>query len=328
MDISIALCTFNGARFLETQLRSIGRQTKIPFELVICDDGSSDATPAIVERFAATASFPVSFHRQPKTLGSTKNFEQALQRCRGEAIALCDQDDLWAPEKLARLVTVLETEPAVAGVFSNARLIDSEDRELPGDLWHRVGFSSSRQRLFSQDASAVLIHSDVVTGATFLFRSKWVPRLLPIPAEWVHDGWIALLLATLAQLRALPACPMSYRIHAAQQVGAPEVSWHQHLATEAGKARDAHLRHASRLRLMKAKLEELRAFTPDVRSPVLARTLQELQRKTRFVEGRAKLLHQPRLRRFSAFGMLPSYLRYEKGVLSLLRDISHQVGSV
>jgi hypothetical protein len=329
LDISIAMCTYNGGRFLEAQLASIGEQTEPPLELIICDDGSSDSTAGIVERFAATASFPVSFHRNPVNLGSTRNFERAMQRCRGEAIALCDQDDIWAPDKLAILAAFLDDQPAVAGVFSNAHLIDEETNILCGDLWSRVGFTPARQQRFNlQGAPAVLIHSDVVTGATFLFRSVWLPHLLPIPAEWVHDGWIALLLASLAKLQALPARPMSYRIHAAQQIGASQAAWHQHLSTRAEAAFEAHRRNAHRLQLITAKMEQLAAADEPVRSQVFLSSLHELRRKLRFLQRRAHLFEQSRFRRIpAALLLLPGYTRYEKGLMSLLRDMTHRLES-
>ena len=68
-------------------------------ELIVCDDGSTDSTLEIVGAFAAKAPFPVHFLRNEITLGSTKNFEKALRLCSGDAIALCDQDDLWHKAK-------------------------------------------------------------------------------------------------------------------------------------------------------------------------------------------------------------------------------------
>ena len=114
---------------LPEQLASIAAQTRQPDELVVCDDGSSDATPQIVEDFASLVAFPVRFFRNPKNLGSTKNFEQAIGLCTGDLIALCDQDDIWLPEKLARQAEMLERDASLGGVFSDAELVD--DRSQP-----------------------------------------------------------------------------------------------------------------------------------------------------------------------------------------------------
>ena len=307
MRISIALCTYNGGRHLAVQLESILLQTLPPMELVICDDGSSDDTVIRVERFAHAAPFPVRFFRNVTNLGSTRNFEQAMQHCVGQAIALCDQDDVWRPDKLARMAAVLEREPAIAGVFSNAQLIDDNGQPVPGDLWQRFGFSPARQRRFDRSTAALqLIRRDTVTGATLLLRSCWLPRLLPIPPAWVHDGWIALLLASMAELRALPLCPMSYRLHAAQQVGAPQVDLQARFSTPGGRG--------SRLSSRQCQPVATDAvpdggFGPPSHpseprpAPVV---LVELRRKVRFVQGRATLLeHSPSRRLWPAFCLLP-----------------------
>lgn len=329
MKISIALCTYNGGRHILAQLDSIGTQTLLPAELVIFDDGSSDETAAIVENFAQGVSFPVKFFRNATNLGSTRNFEQAMQQCQGEIIALCDQDDLWAPEKLARLMAVLKAEPAIAGVFSNAHLIDDAGNVLPEDLWHRQDFTFARQRQFNRSSAILqLIRRDTVTGATLIFRSSYLPWLLPIPAGWVHDGWIALQLAIMAELRALPICPMSYRLHAAQQVGAVQVALHSHLSTPVEKARGFHRANATRWKDLLDRMEKLAAL-PGMKLKPASFALAELRRKVHFVQGRATLLDNSRLRRvLPALCLLPGYLRYEKGVLSLLRDLMHRVGDV
>src|SRR5262245_49520236 len=105
--LSVALCTYNGARFLHDQLSSIARQSSLPHELVICDDRSSDNTVAIIERFALGAPFPVRWQVNATNLGSTKNFELAISRCHGDVIALSDQDDIWQRDKLAQIERVL-----------------------------------------------------------------------------------------------------------------------------------------------------------------------------------------------------------------------------
>src|ERR1700761_4532631 len=98
--ISVALCTFNGELFLRQQLASIQQQTRLPDELLVCDDGSSDQTLTIVREFAASAPFPVKLFENEQNLGFAANFERAIRLCEGSLIALCDQDDIWYPTRL------------------------------------------------------------------------------------------------------------------------------------------------------------------------------------------------------------------------------------
>ena len=83
----------------------------MPLELVIADDRSTDRTAAIVAEFARTAPFSVHFTVNPERLGYTRNFLAAARSCRGCYIAFCDQDDIWAPEKLARVAAALARSP-------------------------------------------------------------------------------------------------------------------------------------------------------------------------------------------------------------------------
>src|SRR5579862_2176323 len=103
LTISVAMCTFNGERFVSAQLESIATQSRPPDEVVICDDGSSDGTQEIVRKFALSSPFPIRFAVNPRNLGSTKNFEQAISRCEGAIVALADQDDVWYRYKLERI---------------------------------------------------------------------------------------------------------------------------------------------------------------------------------------------------------------------------------
>ena len=316
MRISIAMCTYNGARFLEQQLRSIGAQVLQPFELIICDDGSTDTTAQIVNAFSQAVSFPVHFHRNLTTLGSTKNFEKAIKLCRGDLIALCDQDDFWSPDKLNTMSLTFETDPQVAGVFSNAHLIGQDGESLPGDLWQRAAFSKKERKKFSRSSAPYrLMARDTITGATLLFRTCYVGQLVPISTEWVHDGWIALILASIADLRPLPACPMSYRLHAAQQVGLKERSWYPHLATKKEEALASHLQMVRRLSDMAERLDALEA------SP---KVLGALRHRIKFYARRAEILGLSRARRLPAeVHLAPSYFVHAGGITSLLRDFFH-----
>jgi len=100
VPISIAMATYNGESFLAEQLDNLAKQTLKPLELVVCDDGSTDDTVAILEGFAALAPFPVSIHRNGTRLGHTENFLKAANLCSGKWIGFCDQDDVWLPNKL------------------------------------------------------------------------------------------------------------------------------------------------------------------------------------------------------------------------------------
>lgn len=218
--MSVALCTYNGAQYLEEQLDSIAAQTVPPIELVVCDDRSTDDTVEILKAFASRAPFPVRLFLNERNLGSTKNFEQAIRLCKGDLIALSDQDDVWHRDKLKRVVEVFALSPGVGAVFTDGEMVDDSLRPLGYRLWEAAAFGWAQQRLVTQRrAVQVLLKYNVVTGATMVFRSRFRDVVLPIPSTWVHDAWIALLIAAVADLAIIRDPLIRYRQHAGQQIG-------------------------------------------------------------------------------------------------------------
>lgn len=220
--VSVAMCTFNGERFLAEQLQSIQLQTRSPDQVVVCDDGSTDATHAMLEEFARSASFPVTLRFNSKNLGVTRNFAQAISLCRGDFVALCDQDDRWHSSKLERLAKALEANPLAGFVCSNAALIDQDGARMRSTLWDRWRINPSM--LADQgprERRLHLLRANCVTGATMMIRRDLVTaHALPIPPSWVHDHWITLLCEIIER----PGCTMpdlltEYRQHAGQVLG-------------------------------------------------------------------------------------------------------------
>ena len=219
--ISVALCTYNGEKYLRAQLQSIAEQSLMPTELVICDDCSTDSTVQIAQHFQREAPFAVRIVVNPTNLGYTGNFEKAIELCSGDFIALCDQDDLWYPRKLAILSQILSKDQGIGGVFSDADLISQTGVPTGFKLWQRYGFTSREQARFQRTCEKVLMRRNVVTGMTLMIRSDLRSRLLPIPRAWIHDGWLAWMLCLNSTLIACPERLSAYRVHSLQQVGPP-----------------------------------------------------------------------------------------------------------
>jgi glycosyltransferase involved in cell wall biosynthesis len=226
LSVSVALCTYNGARFLREQLESIAAQTRLPDELVVCDDGSADESVEIVRSFAKNAPFPVRLELNEKNLGATKNFEKAIGLCEGDIIALSDQDDVWKPQKLAVLEKTLEEHPGAGYVFSDAELIDEAGILAGPRLWKSDRSRWLAVRSYSGGKQvAALIRRNPCTGATMAFRSTLKGVLLPISSYFVHDYWIALLASCVGAYGVPILEPLiQYRQHQGQQIGALRMS--------------------------------------------------------------------------------------------------------
>jgi glycosyltransferase involved in cell wall biosynthesis len=224
MNISVAMTTHNGASFLGEQLESIFAQTRLPDELIVCDDQSCDETVIILRDYAGRAPFPMKVIVNEERLGSTKNFEKAMSLCCGDLIALCDHDDVWRSDKLAKIVERFGSDPDLGLVFSNADLINEQGLRLAGDAWKKFKFSETRRKLLC-DARGydLLLSRYFIIGATVAFRSKFRALLLPIPtgmATFIHDRWIAVLISAVARIGFIEDKLVAYRLHPRQQIGA------------------------------------------------------------------------------------------------------------
>jgi hypothetical protein len=228
--ISAAMCTFNGAPYLEAQLESILAQTRLPDELVVSDDRSVDDTVPILEKFAADAGFPVTVTVAERHLGSTRNYERAIQRSAGDVIVLCDQDDVWLPHKLERIERVFVSRPTVGLAFSDAYLIDPQGRWTLDRLWDIAGFTRRHRRQMARDPFGQLMSRSIVSGCTLAFRAEQKKLLIPFPPEQaarrmrlIHDRWISIMLAAASEVAVMDEPLIGYRIHPKQQVGIPRL---------------------------------------------------------------------------------------------------------
>ena len=321
VTVSVAMCTYNGAKFVREQLDSIAAQTKLPSELVVCDDRSTDNTADIIRDFAATAPFAVHLHVNEQNLGRaakgiTHNFEKAVALCTGELIVPCDQDDIWIPEKIERMAAILLADPGIGAVFSDAQLVTDAGTPKGVLLSQTTGLNAREQaQLARGDGLPLVLSMTKVYGSSLMFRAALLPKILPVPPHWWFDAWVACVATVYTRLIFTKEELYHYRIHANQSVSASlqtvsqkidrwrssaEAYWHQ----SQGPLTDLHARLQG---------EADARFDPALR----------------YVQGRMDLLRfratmpSNRLRRWAA--ILPhmrAYFLYFNGWRSLVKDLT------
>jgi glycosyltransferase involved in cell wall biosynthesis len=312
------MCTYNGARFLEEQLTSLVAQSRRPDEVVVCDDGSTDASVALLRAFAAEAPFSVLVHENQNRLGSTKNFERAISLCTGELIYLCDQDDIWDSEKIGLTENRFIDDPNVSLVFTNAEVVDDNAKSLGYTLWERLRIDKELQtRLQTSGALEVLLERPIVTGATMAFPSRFRDLVIPIPGDisLIHDGWIALMLSLVGPFNLIDRPLLKYRQHEAQQLGVPDITRPAPILANANRRNDFE----PEIRKLEAVCERLQANEHRYESQhaeILRDRLNHLHQ--RITISRSKL-SGVRL----AINELVSgrYHRYSNGLYSLMKDL-------
>jgi glycosyltransferase involved in cell wall biosynthesis len=284
--ISIAMCTYNGARFVREQLDSIAQQTLLPDELVICDDGSQDETVAICRDFAASAPFSVRIYENQANLGVTKNFEKAIGLCTGDWIALCDQDDVWCPPKLQRIDETFKRFPDLGAVFTDAELVDEALRPMNLLLWNKSTTffpESGRRRVRKGELLDVLLRHNVVTGATMAFMSGFRDMVIPVPTGWDHDNWIAIIVAVFGRVGMVERPLIKYRQHTDNQIGAQRLTFPGKVSAALRASPLAYVHHGDHYAALRERVLKL--------GPGLdvAGSLAKIEKKLSHLDNRAHL---------------------------------------
>lgn len=217
-SVSVALCTYNGERFLQQQLDSLAAQTVLPNELIICDDASSDGTISILEKFSKISKFKVLIFKNTKNLGYVKNFEKSINLCSSSIIFLCDQDDVWASDKIQQVVAAFDAEETVGLVLHGYKKINSMGLD-----YFEVEEVYGAEKLTSYQLPMEIINNSIRVflvpsprswcGCMMAFRRDFNEVIIPIFPGKGHDDWILKVVAPLSELRFIPKPLIDYRIH-------------------------------------------------------------------------------------------------------------------
>jgi glycosyltransferase involved in cell wall biosynthesis len=221
----VALACFNGAGFIEDQLESIERQTLRPLEIVVCDDGSSDDTPALVQAFAARSRTRVVLHRNPENLGFAANFLRAAALCAGDLISFCDQDDVWRDDKLERCVRVFAEHPGLRMALHSGVLVDVDGRSL-GVRYPEVGRSRVESGIVA-DRTLAALGTCMVFDRHLLDLADTATRPASVYAahgQVNHDQLVHFLAAAHGDIALIDLPLIRYRQHASNAVGARDVT--------------------------------------------------------------------------------------------------------
>ena len=210
-SVSIALCTYNGERFLQQQLDSLARQTQLPDEVIVSDDASTDGTIAILESWKNSVPFPVKiYHHVPA--GVNKNFENVISLCTKDIILICDQDDIWIENKIERLVKILDENPQIGAVFHDASMIDENS-----DVIENASMTQFA-RFYMVNDYPVFLNPDTQTnynpsGCCSAYRANLIKQTIPFSNDFIYDQWLFACANALAEKCAVPDMLIKHRIH-------------------------------------------------------------------------------------------------------------------
>ena len=220
------MATYNGAKYLDEQLRSLAEQTQLPAELVICDDGSQDGTLQIAAAFAATVPFPVHIHRNEQRLGYRANFMRAASLCQSELVAFSDQDDIWEPSKIETCARPFQ-DPEVLLTYHNALAFELNGREI-GLVNNRAAPSATNPPLSLDPWLNGLGFTIVLRRDLLALDGLWSNSVDQYALEkpLAHDQWFFFLASALGNIAYIDDALVRYRQHDANLYGW-ERRWHR-----------------------------------------------------------------------------------------------------
>lgn len=217
MRISVALCTYNGANYIERQIRTILDQTIGVDQIVVCDDCSTDNTVDVIRRIGSEI---IEIHVNSLNLGYKKNFYQAASLCRGEFIFFSDQDDEWMPDKVEEVLRCFQ-ETGSLGVFSDGALVDENSESLHSSLFLSSAFDKYIERgITDKELFSLLTQgNNMVTGATLAIKRE---GLVDFSNSFLcHDYHLAIRHASVNRLSFVNKKLINYRVHSTQCLGVP-----------------------------------------------------------------------------------------------------------
>lgn len=322
-DVSVVMCTHNGAKYVREQVRSILEQTVLPGELVISDDASTDGTLDVVRGAFETAAsenpevvkVKIQMHVNETALGVTKNFETAISLSRGNVVFLADQDDVWFHNKVEVLLSHINSDAGNSFVFGDAALITEEGLDIGHSLFEALAISKRELNgITGSDPYRVLVRRNIVTGATVAFSRSIYDRATPFPPGWVHDEWLATVAALIGAKITVTKLLTGYRQHASNQIGVKKRTTSIRIGrlTMNGRERNARLRERLQQLLERASVLE-----------VGERDMKLIRAAFKFQDARSRF---PRFRGIRWVRVLPQvllgrYWRVSNGSRDVLRDL-------
>ncbi len=215
LSVSVVMCTYNGATYLRQQLDSLVAQTYPLHELLIFDDVSSDGTAEILREYEARFDF-IEVVVNRTNLGFTANFEQAVMAATGDMIAISDQDDVWMPNKIERMLEAWDRRSPLIYCVS---LLFS--KKIPANPRPHAVF----QHFEGTDARRIFLRN-TISGHTMMFTREFLKLVLPFPRNSIYyDWWMGVVAAYNGGVQHLREVLVMQRVHGRNiSIDSPEMT--------------------------------------------------------------------------------------------------------
>lgn len=210
--VSVVMTTCNGGAFLRQQLQSLAAQSRQPEEVLILDDGSRDDTVQLIRSFIQDKPHWRLVENR-ENLGYIRNFRKGLGLARGEILFLCDQDDVWEPDKIKNMTAVMGAE--VLALACGCTFIDASGRPL-----NETPFYTPRHGGLSAVEKGPVLYENMAQGCACAYRRSLVEEYLQTPeTDLPHDWALNFLAYRRGGLYFLDQPLLRYRLHGGNTTG-------------------------------------------------------------------------------------------------------------
>ena len=226
MRVSVAMTTYKSTKYMREQLESIFCQTRLPDELIICDDASPDDTYEQLQEIIKLApdTIEIKLFRNPYNIGFVKNFEAAFSRCTGEIIFPSDADDYWENEKIDLLSAALEKNPSAVYAFCDATVINSEGEVILNSLCSTWDIRDNKQN-GTEVSILVAKRKGCPHGMVSCFRRSLLMHSVPFQKNIGHDEWLSLIASCYGDVIYVDEKLVQYRRHNCNTSGNKPSIW-------------------------------------------------------------------------------------------------------
>lgn len=220
--ISVALAAYKGEAYIEEQLLSILPQLSHEDEIIVSDDKPGGATEKIVRRIMADD--PRVIYVEGRGRGVVANFVNAIRHCRGDKIFLCDQDDVWLPDKVKRVMEAFAGGATL--VLHNAYVTDKDLNITDYSFFETRGSKRGFWRNLIKNS---------YMGCCMAFDRSLLKKIMPMPKYVpMHDQWIGLMGEVYGKVALIDAPLIYYRVHGGNVTGgetttAQKLNWRRYL---------------------------------------------------------------------------------------------------
>lgn len=325
MHISVALCTYNGEKFIREQIESILSQTHPVHEIVISDDGSTDDTLNILQEYVSTASLREQINivllKNSSPVGISANFQACIAATSCDWVLLCDQDDIWHKDKVEILIGEITNHSTAKLFCTNAELVDELGFSLGYSLFHSLKISTKEIDLLqSNRAFEALLRRNLATGATMLVNKSVFRKAVPFPPNWIHDEWLSIVAAYESEFMLINLKTIDYRQHSQNSIGARRLSLRRRIS----KYREPRNERNEHLVLRAEELLNFIEINCDVTPGEAKNKFAKLARNYLGFHQNRLRLNSLRIHRFAPvikYLMQGEYSKFSRGCKDALKDL-------